>query len=219
VRAAAVREFEDHDEELQEAAPVDRREEKRQRRFERQAQEAAAARRRRRRRRIRRIGFGVLALLVIAGGAFFFFRPDPELEGVERPRDRGRRHVNNATYEEVAPTSGPHNPQAPPCGVLPSLELDLAVHALEHGTVVVWHRPDVPQDQIDQMTQMLQEWDSHWILAPNPQIEEPIVATAWNRRLGFQDPNTPIGEATATLREFVDTYRNRGPETVSCDVQ
>lgn len=220
VRAAAVvHELEDEGDELQEATPQDRREEKRQRRFERQAFEEARARRAQRRRRIQRIAAGGLVVVVVAVGAFFLLRPDPELAGVERPRDRGRRHVNNPTPEEVAPTSGPHPSNAPPCGVFPSLEPGLAIHAQEHGAVVVWHQPNLDQEQITEITQMLQEWDSHWILAPNPDIEEPIVATAWNRRMRFQDLNTPVGDADATLREFVDTYRNRGPERISCDVQ
>jgi len=40
---------------------------------------------------------------------------------------------------------------------------------------------------------------------PHPDIDAPVVATAWNRRKSFDQPGGDV-------REFVDTYRRRGPE-------
>lgn len=149
-------------------------------------------------------------VLVIGAGVFLLVRPDPEVEGVIKPPNRGGGHVANATYDTPTPTSGPHSASAPRCGFASQvLPLDLAVHSLEHGTVLVWHRPDVDDDALDGALEILQEWDSHWILSPNPGIDEPFVATAWNRLKAFDEP----GEG---MREFVDTYRNRGPERVDC---
>lgn len=129
-----------------------------------------------------------------------------------KPPNRGGGHVPAATYDTPTPTSGPHNPSAPRCGVAAQgLALDLAVHALEHGAVVVWHRPDIDEEVRTDALELLREWDSHWILSPNPGIDEPFVATAWNRLKAFEEP----GEG---LREFVEVYRHRGPEKVGCPV-
>lgn len=152
------------------------------------------------------------AVLVVAvgAGAFVLFRPDREVDGVIKPANRGRGHIAAATYDAPTPTSGQHSASAPACGsASQGLALDLAVHALEHGTVVVWHRPDINDDLRDDALDVLGEWDSHWILSPNPDIDEPFVATAWNRLKTFDQPDV-------AFREFVDTYRKRGPERVDC---
>lgn len=192
------------------AARTAAEEAKRERRLERQRQEAAARHRAARRRRLRNVvGTGVAVAAVLVGG-WFVFRPDAEVDGVRKFSTDGRDHVTGATFDSATPTSGDHNPSAPGCGrVSDPLELDLAVHGLEHGAVVVWHRPDIDQETRAAAAELLREWDSHWILSPNPDIEAPFVATAWNRLKTFDEPG-------ADLREFVDTYRRRGPERVDC---
>lgn len=185
---------------------------KRERREERKAAEAAAARSARRRRLVVRWTTGVVAVAVAAGIGYLALRPDPEVPGVERPPNEGRGHVEPAqiAYDNDAPTSGGHLASAPPCGVTPSqLDPGLAVHALEHGAVVLWY-DGARENLAESLGDVLDEWDSHWVLSPSSDIAEPIVATAWNRRMTFEDADDPV------LREFVETYRERGPERVSC---
>lgn len=183
---------------------------KRERRLERQRQEAATRHRAARRRKLRNVAASALLVTIVIAGAYLVLRPDPEVAGVTRPAGQGRGHVAGATYDSATPTSGRHNASSPTCGAMnQSLEPDLAVHALEHGTVIVWHRPDIDDELRARATDLLREWDSHWILSPNPGIDQPFVATAWNRLKAFDEP-------TEDLREFVDTYRRRGPERVDC---
>lgn len=183
---------------------------KRERRLERQRLEAAARHRSARRRRLRNVIGGGAAIAAVAVGAWLVFRPDAEVAGVRKLASDGRGHVAGATYDTATPTSGDHNSSAPACGRRTEpLALDLAVHALEHGAVVVWYRPDIADDLRADTASLLREWDSHWILSPNPGIDAPLVATAWNRLMTFDEPGPK-------LREFVDTYRRRGPEQVDC---
>lgn len=185
-------------------------ERKRARRLERQKQEAAARRRAARRRRLRTAAIAAVAVVGVAIIGYLAFRPDPEVAGVSKPPDDGRGHIAGATYDTATPTSGRHNAGAPPCGVAAEpVSADLAVHALEHGAVVVWYRPDVDVTLRAAAVDLLAEWDSHWILSPNSDIEDPFVATAWNRLKAFDTPDE-------SLREFVVTYRERGPEDASC---
>jgi hypothetical protein len=186
---------------------------KRQRRLERKEREAAARRRAARRRRIRDVALLAIVVVGLGAGAWYLLGPDPEVAGVERLRSAGRDHVpaNQASYGAPAPTSGPHPALAPSCGPTSTpLDLGLAVHALEHGAVVVWYQPELGEELREPLLEILREWDSHWILSPNPDIEDPVVATAWNRRKAFNGPGDDV-------LEFVDTYRGRGPERVACD--
>lgn len=187
------------------------KETKRERRLERQRQEAVARRRIERRRKLQRYAFTAVAVLVLAAGGYLLTRPDPEIAGVRRPPNLGRGHVNDALYASATPTSGEHRAESPRCGrTAQPLAGDLAVHALEHGVVVVWYRPDINDASRIAAEDLLRQWDSHWILSPNPEIEDPFVATAWNRLMTLEAPNE-------TMREFVSTYRRRGPERVDCD--
>lgn len=87
----------------------------------------------------------------------------------------------------------------------------LAVHALEHGAVVLWHRPDLPAEDLARLEEIVARWESHVILSPNPGIDDDVVATAWNRRKAYT-------AADPELDRFIETYRRRGPESVDCDL-
>lgn len=194
------------------AGDADARAAKLARRQERQAEEAAARRRAERLSRLRTWGLVAAAVAVVAVGLFFALRPDPELAGVGRPPGEGRDHVpeGQAQYDSAAPTSGAHVVNAPPCRVYNEMvPLELAVHALEHGTVVLWYQPEVEDDVLDDLRDIEADYDSHVIVSPNPGIDDPIVATAWNRRKAYDS-------VVAEVDEFVSVYRQRGPEQVDC---
>lgn len=165
------------------------------------------------RRRLRILATSVLGAVAVVAVVFLIARPDPELPGVERPPNLGRDHLTvgeSWSYTSATPTSGPHAPNSPGCGIFSApLALELAVHALEHGVVVVWHRPDLAQEQLDALYAIAEQETSHLIVSPNPGITEPIVATAWNRLARYND-------AADDLAEFIDVYQERGPEKVPC---
>jgi hypothetical protein len=144
-------------------------------------------------------------------GGWLMFRPGPELAGVERPSDDGRGHVETATYRTGSPTSGAHNAGAPRCGAYSSpLAKDLAVHGLEHGTVVLWY--DIANPNLgSELSSLMSGWESHVSVSPSSELDAPIVATAWNRSMRFSDVSPEVDA-------FIDTYRNRGPERVPCDI-
>ena len=186
---------------------------KQARRLERKRQEEEARRRAARTRRLRRVALYVVAVAVVVAGAFFLFRPDPELAGVERPRSEGGGHASAGealSYDDPAPTSGRHAPSAPGCRIYSEpLAPQLAVHALEHGAVILYHQPDDTETALA-LEEVAAEWDSHVIVAPNDGIDAAVVATAWNRRKSYDGVEPEV-------REFIDTYRQRGPEKVDCE--
>jgi hypothetical protein len=53
---------------------------------------------------------------------------------------------------------------------------------LEHGGIVIHYRPDVDAVQLQQLTTLadeLQSRDRKVVLAPRPENDAPISATAW----------------------------------------
>lgn len=169
---------------------------------------AARARWRRRTRRTA-VWSGGAALVLVVG--YLLFRPGSELDGVVREPERGRDHVSGSiAYGTPAPTSGPHAPHAPACGWYDEpLAPELAVHALEHGAVVAWYREDGGAGLATALRRLVDKFDHHLIVSPNSGIQAPIVATAWTRLKRYENPQG--------VEDFVETYRERGPERLPCD--
>lgn len=185
------------------------------RREERKAREAAARARARRRKRVKQAAIGAIVLIVvgIAGfGAFRVWFPS-ELAGIEKPASLGRGHVpqgQTAQYATPTPTSGLHAASSARCGIFTQqIPAGLAVHALEHGTVVIWYRPDVEEQLGPGLREIVGEFDDRVILSPNADLVQPVVATAWNRLKAYDSANPEIAE-------FIETYRGRGPERIAC---
>lgn len=189
---------------------------KKARREARQAEEAAAKKAAARKKKLRTYAM-VSATVIAAGvvlwalwGALF----PGEVDGVESFGSDGREHVTLGTpvsYSSATPTSGTHASQSANCGIYTEqIPLELAVHGLEHGAIVIWYRPDVGDVVVDELTDIVNEYDSHVILSPNPDIVEPVVVTAWTRLKAYEG-------ADPEIREFIDVYARRGPERVPCD--
>ncbi len=158
----------------------------------------------------------VAAGVVLVGAAgFVIFQKavPPELPGVAQPTNDGRTHLaagQAAVYASATPTSGSHSPNSARCGVLDTqVPAEFAVHSLEHGTVVIWYRPDLDGDTISGLREIVNRFDDRVILSPNAQLDEPIVATAWNRLKAYDSVDPEIAD-------FIETYRNRGPESLRC---
>ena len=195
--------------------PVDERKraEKQARREERKAAEAKAMQQAVRARRLKTALAVAVGIVVVAAlGVVLYPRLVPqELPGVTAPGNEGRTHVasgQTVAYATATPTSGPHSAGAPRCGVLSQqLPPELAIHALEHGSVVIWYQPDL--GDVGELRIIVNRFDDRVILSPNGQLDQPIVATAWNRLKAYQTSDPEI-------EEFIETYRGRGPENVRC---
>jgi hypothetical protein len=197
--------------------PVDaqKQAEKRARRDERKLAEARAKQLALRKRRIR-TGLIVLVGVAVIGTAGFLIADKAtasELPGVVKQSNEGRTHVETGItvqYATATPTSGTHSEGAPRCGVLSQqLPTELAIHALEHGTVVIWYQPSIADDVVSGLRDIVNRFDNRVILSPNAEMADAVVATAWLRLKAY-------GGADPELEEFITTYRERGPEDVPC---
>ena len=126
----------------------------------------------------------------------------------------GRNHVTgDVRYEVDPPSGGNHNPSAASAGIFtqeskpPDSQI---VHALEHGYVTIWHRPDLDADGIAELREVTGRYDRDVLLVPRESLppDRPVAATAWHRRLLCSEVDA------AALDRFVSAYRNKGPEKV-----
>jgi hypothetical protein len=109
-----------------------------------------------------------------------------------------------ADYTTDPPTSGPH--QAGPAveGVVEDpIPRPVQVGILEGGHILLQHGPDLPEDDLADLQAL---GGPGVVVAPNPDLPAPVVATAWTHK------RTCDAVDVAALQEFVDERSGKGPE-------
>lgn len=106
-------------------------------------------------------------------------------------------------YLSDPPTSGPHQPGPARSGVLDEpLSRPVQVGQLEAGAVLLQHDDQLPDDQLTALEALAGD---RVIVAPNPDLPAPVVATAWTVKLQCQAVDV------AALTEFVADHRGQSP--------
>jgi hypothetical protein len=195
-----------------------RRDEARRRAAEqRRAREESERRRKELLGRIRKIALPAAAVVAVFAAALLLVRPAPEVPGVSRvERVEGEALDAGAAFDYGTPTpsSGPYAPGEPMCGVYTEpLALEEAVAALRVGAVVIWYRPgeDAPDPALAAHVGGV---ESHVVLAPNPRLNAPIVATALLREKSYESATELIDD------DFAGTYRlQRADEEAACPMR
>ena len=187
----------------------------------------AAKRAQQRRAAIRqRLGTAGLVLTVLAGVGVYVLldrRSDAELRtaltqgscSVDSRSDptagRGLNHVPSPRFQVNPPAGGNHLASAARGGVFAAASVPqdgLLVHSLEHGYIVVWHAPDLPDEQRAELESFESENDGDVIVVERAGMPTTVAATAWNERL-LCDAVEP-----AALDRFFAEYVGKGPEKV-----
>jgi hypothetical protein len=109
--------------------------------------------------------------------------------------DLSTEHVDDedVDYEQVPPIGGPHDPEWLACGAYDEPVRDEnAVHDLEHGTGWITYDPDLAEDDVTALEDVLPD---DGILSPHPDLPAPVVITVWGAQLrlsGADDPRLPL---------------------------
>jgi hypothetical protein len=137
------------------------------------------------------------------------------------PGPNDRQHVEGTVqYKQNPPVFGPHNPVwasdgdyvgqgAPPTEKL--------VHPLEHGRVIIWYKPTIPQREISQLETLFSEpmegkpEGYKQILVERPSLPGAVAASAWGQQLVCPVFNDKVFDA---IRTFRVAYVDKGPESV-----
>ena len=107
---------------------------------------------------------------------------------VEETTDLSANHVE-ATIAPTAlpPLGGDHDPVWQNCGTYDEpVPVANAVHSLEHGAVWVAYRPDLPEDEVAALRELV-EGEPYALLSPYPDLAAPVVLTAWGVQLELDD--------------------------------
>ena len=187
----------------------------------------AAQRRARRQATLRRAGvtgaFVLVGLAIIGGVVALDRREDAQLRAaltagscdVDTRTDQtgpaGQNHVPSPSYQVNPPAGGDHLASAARAGSYSDgsvPEDGLLVHSLEHGYVIAWHQPDLPEDQMAQLDAFQRQHDDDVIVAERSDLPVPVAATAWGQRLLCQQVET------GPLNRFFDEHVGNGPEDV-----
>lgn len=208
--------------------------EKQQRRL---AEEAKRARQRKFQRRANLITAGI-AVAVLAGvGVFVYFQRSGQAGGaggvggsaaeanctdISTHENEGNNHVDTGTpveYGTNPPTTGNHWPPdqvASPGFYTDTVEPERLVHNMEHGQIVIWYRPDAPQEIKDNLQQVVEQQPEATIAVPWEALESPynFALTAW----AGADNSGKIRSCEQVGQEVIDDFRarfqGRGPEPV-----
>ncbi|MEU8664613.1 DUF3105 domain-containing protein [Actinoplanes philippinensis] len=117
---------------------------------------------------------------------------------------KGSQHKSGALkYEQSPPVAGEHNPSWENCnGVVYTEPIpnEHAVHSLEHGTVWIAYRPDLPADQVATLAAKV-EGKEKTMMSPFPGLTNAVSLQAWGYQLKVDSVDDPrIDEFIKSLR-------------------
>ena len=132
------------------------------------------------------------------------------------PKIEGRQHTGSpkqrVNYKSQPPTSGNHYqiPAHDQAFLKPPYPYESLVHALEHGRVIYWFKPNVPASVKGDLKALYNEDNKLVVLTPNTRpMPYQVAASAWGRLVGCPSYNNKVPDA---FRAFRDAYRLKGPE-------
>jgi hypothetical protein len=146
---------------------------------------------------VQNTGSGVRDLLAEEDASFdsIAITDDPARDHVQEP-------IEYPDYPARPPVGGEHSSLPQQCAVYTEqIPAEHAVHSMEHGAAWVTYSPDLPADQVEQLTELV-EGNPYRILSPLPGQESPIVASAWGRQLEV------VSADDGELERFLQTYTN-----------
>jgi hypothetical protein len=132
---------------------------------------------------------------------------------LQNPKSEGRGHtLKPQAYKTAPPTSGAHYPVPASDGAYTTTPkpYEGLVHALEHGRVIYWFKPNAPASVRGDLHALYNEDKALVVLTPNSRpMPYQVAATAWTHLLGCPTYNDKVPDA---FRAFRNAYRLKGPE-------
>ncbi|MFU8852658.1 DUF3105 domain-containing protein [Micromonospora sp. SL1-18] len=163
------------------------------------------------------VAVGVVAVGIIGIGAWAVYQGSQpwqkradSIKGVVdyRKKDKdlvtgGKHQQGPIKYDILPPVAGPHNDAWQNCmGDVYDAPIanEHAVHSLEHGTVWITYRPDLPADQVAKLKAKVQGQEK-LMLSPFEGLDKPISLQAWGFQLKVDNADD------SRIDEFIKTLR------------
>jgi uncharacterized protein DUF3105 len=149
-----------------------------------------------------------------------------------KPYKNNEVHVLEGTvikYPTFPPSGGPHY-GSPAIWDFYTEPVDprLLVHNQEHGGVILWWGPDTPQSTVTELRSFYDSSPVSMAGSPLKGLGKRVAITAWTgdaQRYGSDAGYFGDGKAAVcptfnekAFKTFRDTYRGKGPEGISMDV-
>lgn len=155
------------------------------------------------------IGGVVVIGLAALGVLLYLSLKEPEvLDGLTRSIGLSRSHDEDVDYSgnELPPVGGIHSGIWQNCGIYdePILAKN-AVHSMEHGAVWITYHPELVAGEVERLQDAVRG-QSYALLSPYPELQSPIVLTAWGIQLELDSAKD------GRISEFIDRYQ-QGPQT------
>jgi hypothetical protein len=154
------------------------------------------------------IGTAVIGVIGLIYILFLNIRGPQPLDGLVMHPGLGANHDDSLSYEfgGLPPAGGTHSSVWQNCGIYDEpVRPEHAIHSLEHGAVWITYHPDLPENQVDQLQNMVRG-QRFILLSPYPDQDEPIALTAWGLQLTVESAND------SRIPRFIELYRV-GPQT------
>lgn len=132
--------------------------------------------------------------------------------------DEGKSHVSDGetiTYKNYPPSSGSHYGTTADYGFS---ETEVAegklVHDLEHGAIVLYYKPDLPADVLNNLRQVYNKLPAakygkvKLVIMPYSKLQTPLAIAAWTRVQPFSEYNFE------QIKAFYQALVDKGPEDV-----
>ena len=189
------------------AAPSSRKQRRAEVVQQRRSERINRSERQQRQQLLTRIGLGALAVLLIAVIGIFAYNQYTEYQGDQALSDvqefdyvGGQHAEGQLSWTESPPVGGIHNGLWQTCGYYAApIPPENAVHSLEHGTVWITYRPDLPEDQVAELRDIAESMD-YILVSPFPDLQAPVVASSWNHQLELNSADDPALDAY--IREY-----------------
>lgn len=152
----------------------------------------------------RRVGIASAAAIVLLLVAVVALSSPPVRgipDGTEAMAVDPPAHVEGDIHEDgEVPAGGEHSAVWQNCGFYETeIRSENAVHSLEHGAVWITYRPDLPADQLSQLTALVNRQDKI-LVSPVDGQRAAVMATAWANQLELDDAND------ARLEQFINEF-------------
>lgn len=152
---------------------------------------------------------GYAALAVFEGSKAWEDRA-AAIEGIVNYREKDKQLIEggdhrkgSVKYDILPPVAGPHNDSWQNCmGDVYDAPIanEHAVHSLEHGTVWITYRPDLPEDQVEKLAGRVRGIEK-LMLSPFEGLDKPVSLQAWGYQLKVDNADDQrIDDFIKTLR-------------------
>lgn len=134
-----------------------------------------------------------------------------EVEGTQVFKAVSREHIQAGTdgfgYNSNPPSSGPHWPSPAKNGVYDAaLRDEQLIHNLEHGHIWISYKSDAPDEVKTKLKEIVEKDSWKIVLEPRDANDSMIALVGWARVLKLESLDEQ------RIKDFISTYRNRGPE-------